>query len=38
MIKTKKNPNKWEIGDAFYYQINNYNEELDGKYIIFIKK
>ena len=37
MIKTKKNPNKWEIGDAFYYQINNYNEELDGKYIIFIK-
>ena len=28
--------NKLAIGDTFYYQINNYSEELDGKYMIFI--
>lgn len=34
----KKMPkfSKLENGDTFYYQINNYSKELDGKYMIFI--
>lgn len=34
----KKMPkfSKLENGDTFYYQINNYSKELDGRYMIFI--
>lgn len=37
MLKEKENPKKWEIGDTFYYKIENYSEELDGRYMLFIK-
>lgn len=37
MLKEKRNPRDWEIGDTFYYQINNPDVNIDKRYFIFIK-